>query len=76
MDATVAAEEPIELWISRVHVEHGRIELEELVQAGDHLDVVGADAAQHGRADLLLALVDGEPALTASNPARKGNEPR
>ena len=38
--------------------EHRRIEREELPQAGDHLDVLGADPAQDGGAELLVAAAE------------------
>ena len=55
VDATVAAEAPVEPEDLRVPRGARPDRARGACEAGDDLDVVGADAAQHGRADLLVA---------------------
>ena len=75
VDAAVAAEQPRRARGRRCRRAARRIEREELAQAGDHLDVLGADAAQDGRAELLVAAAE-QRALAADDADRRASPAR
>ena len=69
--AAVALEEILPLAVAQVDMEDGRVERRDLVRSGDDDEVVGADAPEHARRDLLVAAAEQE-ALAADHAEDEG----